>query len=74
MGPVAGAVHVALLLDSSLACRGVAAAGFCLHPNFLVLYTVDVEQHFSLCFSRPVPLYSLQFLLLGSLRPFLNDV
>lgn len=63
-----------LAADSSLACPGVAAAGSCLHPDFLVLYTVDVEQHFSLCFSRPVPLYSLQFLLLGSPHPFLNDV
>lgn len=66
--------HAAGLQHSSLACRGVAAAGFCLRPSVLVLYTVDVEQHFSLCFSRPVPLHSSQFLLLGSPCLFLNDV
>lgn len=39
-------------------------------PLFLVLYTVDVEQHFSLCFSRPVLLCSLQFLLFVPPAPF----
>lgn len=64
------------LLSMWFCCQTPAlpAADFCLHPDFLVLYTVDVEQCFSLCFSRPVPLYSLQFLLLGSPCPFLNDV
>lgn len=52
-----GAVGVLRDVQLRTCCRATPSQGWCLPAcSLLVLYTVDVEQHFSLCFSRPDPL------------------